>query len=94
MSYSNSASPFYGPSRARRNGTWSQVPAIPRQHFRLIAIAQRPDPAPISASAVLGLLSRPSGTFVHEGQRFWATHVTSLETVKSKKGIFDQALDG
>ena len=42
----------------------------------------------------IGLLSRPSGTFVHEGQRFWATHVTSLETVKSKSGIFDQALDG
>src|SRR5262249_57218391 len=35
----------------------------------------------------------PSGTLVHEGQGFWATHVASLEPVKSESGIFDQALD-
>jgi hypothetical protein len=44
-------------------------------------------------TALVIQLPRPSGTLVHEGQRFWATHVASLEAVKSETGIFDQSLD-
>ena len=40
-----------------------------------------------------GLLSRSGAPLIHEGQRFWAAHVTGLQSVKLETAVFDQLLD-